>query len=127
MTTGELDQTVGRLGQCEIAHFLPRFKASMDLKDLTDPKNFTNPRTPLRDLTSTFLCAAREILEKHARENESPPDHIREIESNTEGWKPCTGYSVLQATGWDGEGQTTRNDIVTQSGSRGAREVDSNP
>lgn len=77
MTIGELDQTLGRLRQCEIVHFLPRFKASIDLKDLADPNKFTNPKTPLRDLKSTFLCAAREILEKHTKENESPPDPRR--------------------------------------------------
>lgn len=76
------------------------------------------------DLNSTFLCAAGEILEKHGRQNESPPDHIEEIERNTEGWKPCTGYSVVQATGWDCDRDKTGNDIVTQGESKGAGEVD---
>ena len=92
----------------------------MDLEDLTDSKNSTDPTTPFRDLNSTFLCAAREILEKHARENESPPDHIKEIGRNTEGWVPCTGYSVVQATEWDGDELENGNDIVTQGGSEGA-------
>ena len=92
----------------------------MDLEDLTDSKNSTDSTTPFRDLNSTFLCAAREILEKHARENESPPDHIKEIERNTEGWVPCTGYSVVQATDWDGDQLENGNDIVTQEGSEGA-------
>lgn len=92
----------------------------MDLEDLTDSKNSTDATTPFRDLNSTFLCAAREILEKHARENESPPDHIKEIERNTEGWVPCTGYPVVRATDWDGDQLETGNDIVTQGGSAGA-------
>jgi len=92
----------------------------MDLEDLTDSKNSTHSKTPFRDLNSTFLCAAREILEKHARENESPPDHIKEIERNTEGWFPCTGYSVVQATDWNGDQLENGNDIVTQGGSEGA-------
>jgi hypothetical protein len=101
MATGELDQTLGQLIQFEIAHVLPELKASMDLGDLTNPKSFTDSKTPFRDLNSIYICTAREILEKHARENESPPDHIQEIERNTEGWKPCTGYPVVQATDWD--------------------------
>ena len=91
----------------------------MDFEDLTNPKNSTDTKTPFRDL-KTFLCAAREILEKHARENESPPDQIKEIERNTEGRVPCTGYSVVRATDWDGDQLETGNDIVTQRGSEGA-------
>jgi hypothetical protein len=124
MRTGELDQTLGRLVQCEIAHVLPKFGASMELEDLTNPKNLTDPNTPFRDLKSTFLCVAREILEKHARENESPPDHIQEIERNTEGWEPCTGYPVVQATNWNCDRHGTRNDIVTRGESESAVEVD---
>jgi hypothetical protein len=92
----------------------------MALEDLTKPKTSTDSKTPFRDLNSTFLCAAREVLEKHARENESPLDHIKEIERNTEGWVPCTGYSVVRATDWGGDELETEKDILTQGGSAGA-------
>lgn len=101
MSAGELDQNLGRLVLCEIAHVLPKFKASIDLDDLTNLKNCTDPRTPFCDLKSTFLCAAKEILVKYARENESPLDHIQEIQRYKEGWEPCTGYPVVQTTGWN--------------------------
>lgn len=96
----------------------------MDLEDLTNPNNLTDPKTPFDQLNSTFLCAAKEILEKHARENESPPDHIQEIERNTKGWEPCTGYSVIQATGWNDDRYNSRNDIVREGEDEGAGEVD---
>jgi hypothetical protein len=68
----------------------------MDLEDLTNPKNSRETLFP--GLNSTILCAARKILEKHAGENESPPEYIKEIERNAEKWVPCTGCSVVQAT-----------------------------
>ena len=80
---------------------LPKFKASIDLDGLKNPKNCIASRTAFHDLKSTFLCAAKEILVKYAREIESPLDHIQEIERYTEGWEPCTGYPVVQATGWN--------------------------
>ena len=121
---GELDQTLGRLFQCEKAHVLPKFQPSIYLDSLTNPNKVTDPGTPFGDLSSTFLCAAREILEKHARENEMPPDHIQEIERNTKGWEPCTGYPVVQATGWNNDRHNARNDIVREGESEDAGEVD---
>ena len=100
MSAGELDQSLGRLLLCEITHALPRFKA-IDLDGLKNPKNLTDYKTAFHDLDSTFLCAAKEILVKYAREIESPLDHIQEIERYTEGWEPCTGYPVVQVTGWN--------------------------
>jgi hypothetical protein len=96
----------------------------MDLNKLENPTNLTDSKTPLNLLTSTFLCAAREILWKHARENEMPPDHIQEIERNTEGWVPCTGYSVIQVTRWNNDRHNARNDIVTEGESEDAGEFD---
>lgn len=40
----ELDQTLGRLGHCEVAHVLPKCKASMALEDLTNPKSSQTPK-----------------------------------------------------------------------------------
>jgi hypothetical protein len=97
---GEVDQSLGRLLQCENTHTLPHFLPPIPLGDLTNPTNVTNPHTPLDRLTSTFLCAAREILDRNRREMERPPEHLKDIEKGLEGWEPCLGYSIVQTTGW---------------------------
>lgn len=112
MSAGELDQSLGRLVLCEIAHALPKFKASIDLDDLKDPKNCTDSNTAFHDLNSTFLCAATEILVKYARENESPLGQIQDIERYTEGWEPCTGYPIVQATCWNCDRHSENGNIA---------------
>jgi hypothetical protein len=68
---------------------------------LTNPQNTTKAETPFSLLSSTFLCAAKEILGKLKRETETPFENLKMIEGSVEGWEPCTGYSVVQATSWN--------------------------
>jgi hypothetical protein len=46
----------------------------MDLEDLTSPESSIDSETLFRGLNATLICGVRTILEKHTRENESPPD-----------------------------------------------------
>ena len=55
---------------------------------------------PFSLLSSTFLCAAKEILNKFRRETETPFKDVNMIEGMDEGWEPCTGYPVVNATTW---------------------------
>ena len=59
---------------------------------------------------------------KYERENESPLGHIQEIERNKEGWEPCPGYPVVQATGWDCN--HTENGNITKGDIEDAAEVE---
>jgi hypothetical protein len=86
---------------CEIANYLPKFQPSLPFAALTNLQNSTNAETPFSLLSSTFLCAAKEILGKHRRETETPLENLKMLEGNVEGWEPCTGYSVVHATSWN--------------------------
>jgi hypothetical protein len=60
-------------------------------------------------------------LEKESREKEEPFENLRSIEENAEGWEPCTGYSVVQATSWGG-GRNERGDETGMRGSNSGPE-----
>lgn len=49
------------------------------------------------------------------RELEEPFENVRLIEENVQGWEPCTGYPVIQATQWGG----SRNENGDENGMRG--------
>jgi len=108
---------LGRLYSCEVSRTLPHFQPSIGLADLTNPQNATSPQTPFNHLSSTFLCAAREILERHSKELDQPPENVKQIEENAEGWEPCTGYAVIQATQWGGsrDGEGNENEMRGES------------
>jgi hypothetical protein len=102
------------MAQCEIANFLPHFRPSLPLAALANPQNTTNAETPLNILSSTFLCAATEILAKYTREIESPLENVKMIEESAEGWEPCTGYTVVRATTWGGVGDEEDVEITEE-------------
>jgi hypothetical protein len=55
----------------------------------------------MRSLTSTFLCAAIEIIEMNRQQRDRRKEDIRPVELGIGDWEPCTGYSVVESTAWN--------------------------
>jgi hypothetical protein len=102
-TSGELDGTIGKLNACEIAHLIPHFSPSLDLASLPEPNLRPETQVPINLLASTFLCAAREIMARDLGQINRLKEDVRGIENGTQGWEPCTGYTVFQASSWNAD------------------------
>jgi hypothetical protein len=102
-TSGEVDGTIGKLNACEIAHLIPHFQPSLDLASLAEPNLRPETQVPIDLLASTFLCAAREIRVRDLRQTNRLKEDVRAIEKGMEGWGPCTGYTVFQASSWNAD------------------------